>query len=151
MAPRITRCQGFSASVIGPPNARKICHMTIRYKIAQDVYWRVPYAFVIKGKYSSIAVMSVPRASRNRPDTASRIVDAILAIQLTIPSKIQSKMGITSSVNWISAMTYLAIVVAALDQGLQVGDDEAKRIQNNPCHNDSLQPAGSLVNGSLIP
>ena len=105
----------------------------------------------MKGKYSSMAVMSVPRASRNKPDTASRIIDAILATQLTIPSKIQSKMGITSSVNWISATAQLAIVVTALDQGLQVGYDKAKGIQNDPGHHDSLQPAGGLVNGSLVP
>ena len=46
-------------------------------------------------------------------------------------------------------MAYLTIVVTALDQGLQVGDDEAKRIQNDPGHNDSLQPAAVAHTGCV--
>lgn len=44
-----------------------------------------------KGKYSSIAVISVPSASRNSPDTASNRWETILATQLTIPSNIQKE------------------------------------------------------------
>lgn len=44
-----------------------------------------------KGKYSSIAVISVPSASRNSPDTASNSWETTLATQLTIPSNIQAK------------------------------------------------------------
>ena len=60
-------------------------------------YWgEQSYAFVTKGKYSSMAVMSVPKASRNRPDTASISDEMIPDTQPIIPSKIQSNMGITS-------------------------------------------------------
>ena len=41
-----------------------------------------------------MAVMSVPSALRNSPETASIRDDTILATQLTIPSKIQSKIVI---------------------------------------------------------
>ena len=51
-------------------------------------------ALVMKGKYSSMVTMSVPNALRKRPETASMICEAILEIQVTIPSKIQSKIVI---------------------------------------------------------
>ena len=43
-----------------------------------------------------MAVMSVPKASRNSPDTASMSDEMIPDTQPIIPSKIQSNMGITS-------------------------------------------------------
>jgi hypothetical protein len=56
-------------------------------------------ATVTNGKYSSIASISVPRASRNTPEIAS-IIDVIrLAIQLTMPSNIQSRIMLTSPKN----------------------------------------------------
>ena len=45
-----------------------------------------------KGKYSSIAVISVPSASRNRPEMASMIWVMMLATQFAAPSKIQSNI-----------------------------------------------------------
>ena len=47
-------------------------------------------------------------------------------------------------------MPRLAGVTAALNQGLQVGYNEAQRVQDDPCHDDALQPAGSFFNCSLI-
>lgn len=47
-------------------------------------------------------------------------------------------------------MPRLAGVTAALNQGLQVGYNEAQRVQDDPGHDDALQPAGSFFNGSLI-
>ena len=47
-------------------------------------------------------------------------------------------------------MLRLAGVAAALNQGLQVGDDEAQRVQDDPGHDDTLQPSSSLFNGSLV-
>ena len=76
--------------MIGPPKERKSCHTVIRNRIDQAVYWRMLKAFVTKGKYSSMATMSVPKALRNRPDTASISWVTTLLIQVTIPSKIQS-------------------------------------------------------------
>ena len=49
-------------------------------------------AFVTNGKYSSIAVISVPSALRKRPDTASITCETILLTQVTIPSNIQSSI-----------------------------------------------------------
>ncbi len=94
IAPRTTNCHGFSASVIGPPNARNSCHTTMRKRTAQAVYCMTSKALVIKGKYSSIVTISVPNALRKRPETASIICDAMLETQVTIPSKIQSKIVI---------------------------------------------------------
>ena len=66
MAPLITRCQGFSASVIGPPNARQICHMTIRYRIAQDVYGQVvAISTIVAVTVASIALL-IRMISRNQ-------------------------------------------------------------------------------------
>lgn len=47
-------------------------------------------------------------------------------------------------------MPRLAGVTAALNQGLQVGYNEAQRVQDDPGHDDALQPAGSFFNSSLI-
>ncbi len=71
IAPLIKRCHGFSASVMGPPKDLKSCQTTIRISMAYAVTCMTLYAFVTNGKYSSMAVISVPNASRNRPDTAS--------------------------------------------------------------------------------
>ena len=49
-------------------------------------------ALVTKGKYPSMASMSVPRASRNTRDTASISSEAMLETQVTMPSKIQSSI-----------------------------------------------------------
>ena len=92
MALRATSCQGFSASVIGPPNTRNSCQTVIKNSTAHAVYCMMSKAAVMKGKYSSIAVMSAPRAPRKMPDTASMICEAMLDIQVTMPSKIQSKI-----------------------------------------------------------
>ena len=43
-----------------------------------------------------MTIMSVPRALRNRPDTASMSEVITLLIQVTMPSKIQSSKVITS-------------------------------------------------------
>jgi hypothetical protein len=51
-------------------------------------------AFVTKGKYSSIADISVPSALKKIPDMASITLVATLAIQFAIPSKIQSRIVI---------------------------------------------------------
>ena len=90
MALRAKRIKGFSASVIGPPNTRNSCHTNMRKRIAHAVYCMALKALVTKGKYSSIAVISVPSAFKNSPDTASISFVAALLIQVTIPSKIQS-------------------------------------------------------------
>ena len=92
IAPRTTNCHGFSASVMGPPNARNSCQTTMRKRTAQAVYCMMSKALVMKGKYSSMVTMSVPNALRKRPETASMICEAILEIHVTIPSKIQSKI-----------------------------------------------------------
>ena len=42
-------------------------------------------------------------------------------------------------------MPRLAGVTAALNQGLQVGYNEAQRVQDDPGHDDALQPAGSFL------
>ena len=47
-------------------------------------------------------------------------------------------------------MPRLAGVAAALNQGLQVGYNEAQRVQDDPGHDDAFQPAGSFFNGSLV-
>ena len=60
--------------------------------MAHEQYCMTEKAFVTNGKYSSIAVMSVPRAFRNSPDTVSRSSAATLATHLTMPSKIQSSI-----------------------------------------------------------
>jgi hypothetical protein len=91
-----SRCHGFSASVIGPPNVRKSCHIVMRNNNAHAVYCMIEKAIVINGKYSSIAVISVPRALRKIPDMASMSDVMMLAVQFTMPSKIQSKIVITS-------------------------------------------------------
>lgn len=85
-------CQGFSASVMGPPNTRNSCHTVMRNRTAQAMYCITSKALVTKGKYPSMASMSVPRASRNTRDTASISSEAILDTQVTIPSKIQSSI-----------------------------------------------------------
>ena len=92
IAPRTTNCHGFSASVMGPPNARNSCQTTMRKRTAQAVYCMTSKALVMKGKYSSMVTMSVPNALRKRPETASMICEAMLEIHVTIPSKIQSKI-----------------------------------------------------------
>ena len=74
----------------GPPNTRKSCQIVIRKSMAQAVYWKMLNALLTKGKYSSIAVMSVPRASRKSADTASMRLETVLLTHSTIPSKIQS-------------------------------------------------------------
>lgn len=95
---RANKCHGFSASVIGPPNTRNNCQMVIRNRMHHAVYCMMVKAFVINGKYSSIATMSVPRAFKKIPDIVSIIDVTMLAIQLTIPSKIQSRIILTSKV-----------------------------------------------------
>ena len=80
---------GFSASVIGPPKARKSCQTVMRNRSVQAKYCKMEKAFPTNGKYSSIAVMSVPSASKNKPETASMRLVTIPLTQSTIPSKIQ--------------------------------------------------------------
>ena len=87
------RCHGFSASVIGPPKALNSCHTVIRKSNAHAVYCMIENAIVMNGKYSSIVDMLVPSALMNMPETASIICVIIEAIQLAIPSKIQSKIA----------------------------------------------------------
>ena len=82
--------KGFSASVMGPPNTRNNCHTVIKNNNAHAIYCMTVKAFETNGKYSSIAVMFVPSAFKNRPDTASISWETILLIHVTIPSKIQS-------------------------------------------------------------
>lgn len=60
-----------------------ICHI---------LYCITSKALVTKGKYPSMASMSVPKASRNTRDTASISSEAILDTQVTMPSKIQSSI-----------------------------------------------------------
>ena len=62
---------------------------------AHAVYCIMVKAMVTKGKYSSIAVMSVPSALRKMPETASMMLVTMLAIQLAMPSKIQSNIVLT--------------------------------------------------------
>ena len=84
---------GFSASVTGPPNIRNNCQTVMRKRIAQAVYCITVKALLTKGKYSSMAVMSVPSACRNIPETASiRSVTTELT-HVIIPSNIQSSIG----------------------------------------------------------
>ena len=135
---------------MGPPNARNNCHTTIRIRIAQAVTCMMSYALVTKGKYSSMAVISVPSASRKSPDTASKSCETILAIQPTIPSKIQSRMGITSFGSLDFTYGSLAGVVTALDQRLQVCHNKAQGIQDDPGDNDALQPVGCLIDCTLV-
>ncbi|CDD29490.1 unknown [Firmicutes bacterium CAG:94] len=89
---RSRSCQGFSASVMGPPNTRNSCHTVMRNRTAQAMYCITSKALVTKGKYPSMAPMSVPRASRNTRDTASISSEAMLETQVTMPSKIQSSI-----------------------------------------------------------
>ncbi|MCL2776245.1 MAG: hypothetical protein FWD71_23330 [Oscillospiraceae bacterium] len=60
------------------------------------VYCIISKVLETNGKYSSIVVISVPRAFRSMPETASITAVTILAIHVTIPSKIQSRIIITS-------------------------------------------------------
>ena len=90
---RATNCHGFSASVIGPPKVRNNCQTITRNKMAHAMYCITSKALDINGKYSSIAVISVPRALRNKPDTASINDEAIPEIHVMIPSNIQSKIA----------------------------------------------------------
>ena len=84
---------GFSASVTGPPNIRNNCQTVMRKSSAQAVYCITVKALLTKGKYSSMAVMSVPSACRNIPETASiRSVTTELT-HVIIPSNIQSSIG----------------------------------------------------------
>ena len=53
---------GFSASVTGPPNTRNNCQTVIRNSSAHAVYCITVKALDTNGKYSSIAVISVPSA-----------------------------------------------------------------------------------------
>ena len=89
---RSRSCQGFSASVMGPPNTRNSCHTVMRKRTAQAMYCITSKALVTKGKYPSMADISVPRAWRKMPDTASIRSAAMLDTQVTMPSKIQSSI-----------------------------------------------------------
>ena len=81
---------GFSASVIGPPYTRNNCQTVMRNSNAHAVYCITSKAFPTNGKYSSMAVISVPSALRNKPETASISVVTVLLIHVIMPSKIQS-------------------------------------------------------------
>ena len=86
---RISKLQGFSASVMGPPNERNNCQIVIKNNIVQAIYCITENAVLTNGKYSSIASISVPSAFRNIPDTASISFVVVSLTQSTMPSKIQ--------------------------------------------------------------
>ena len=114
----ITKCHGFSASVIGPPNALNSCQTVIRNRMHQAAYCIISKALVTKGKYCSIANISVPSAFKNIPDTASIIDVMMLAIQFTIPSKIQSRIRITP---YIKNSGFPAVIfVIKVNRGLNI-------------------------------
>ena len=76
----------------------------------------------------------------------------MLAIQLTIPSKIQSKIAnhlLRVSVH--GCPFGLRRILAAGDQRLQVCHDKSESIENDPCDNDSFQPAGRFIHRPLVP
>ena len=89
---RAIRCSGCYASVMGTTNVLNSCQTVIRKINDHAIYFITQYATVMKGKYSSITVISAPKAFRNSPDTASISEEAMLEIQVMIPSKIQSKI-----------------------------------------------------------
>jgi hypothetical protein len=68
----------------------------MRNSNAHAVYCITVNAIVTNGKYSSIAVISVPRASRKIDEIASIMLVTTLASQFAMPSNIQSKMVTTS-------------------------------------------------------
>ena len=94
-----------------------------------------------EGKYPSMASMSVPRASKNTRDTASISSEAMLETQVTIPQKS----------NRASSPPLASGVLAAGDQGLQVGHDESQSVQDDPGDHNALEPAGGLIHSPLVP
>ena len=91
MALRTSSCHGFSASVTGPPNTRNSCQTVMRNSSAHAEYWKMENASVTKGKYCSMAVISVPKASKKIPETASMMLVTMDATQFTMLSKIQPR------------------------------------------------------------
>lgn len=139
---RASNVHGFSASVTGPARARNNCQMVTSASTDHARYCMMVNAVLTKGKYTSITVMSVPSAFKNSPDTASMRSVTMPAIQSMIPSNIQS--------NTTYPPRPSARIVAARDERLDVRHDQAERVEQDPRHDNALEPARRLVHRLLI-
>ena len=85
-----------------------------------------------------MAVISVPKASKKIPETASMMLVTMDATQFTMLSKIQLRSILLTSPA-LDAITWVSSVVhTALNQGLQVCHGETQRVEHQPGYNDTL-------------